>query len=170
MKVIYTELLEAAEIELLGKTIEHINTFVTPRSQFGELIISYSTDGNWKRLYHATLDGGPGDSSAASKMMTLISHPETYLSGCISKSKLAAHEKKRHGAIRLPNCIDLENSGWRGEVIIAFSGREEWQDVLFCAGVVHTLSKTAKIDFDLPEQIKNDPTWGTMMNLCDFLI
>lgn len=170
MKVIYTELLEATEIELIGKTIEHINNFITPRAYTGELVISYSTDGVWKRLYHATLDDGAGNSCAASKIATMINHPETYLSGCISKSKLVAHEKKRHGAIRLPNCIDPENSGWTGEIIIAFSGREEWQDVLFCAGIVLTLSKTIKVDFDSPEQIKNDPTWGTIMNLCDFLI
>lgn len=147
---------------------EQINRVVKPDAKTGELIINFSENGIWYKLYNGTLNDGAGKSCAADKVNTLINHPEYNWGGIIPENELSENEKKWYGSIRLKDCHDTERRYWVGnDIIIAFSDRKEWQDVLYVAAVIHVLKDALKIDFDLPEGIENDPYWGTALSICE---
>jgi len=159
-------LLTEENIQPINDIIEKVNLYMAPFVHTGELIIHYSEGGNWKPLYCATLNGGPGKSCAIDKVNTLIAHPEADWGGSIWLDQLAIDEKKWYGSIRLKNCCDLEGSNWTGEVIIAFSDRKEWQDVFYIAAVTTVLEDALKMSFDLPKGILKDYVWGTALSIC----
>lgn len=162
-------LLNEEDIQPIEEMVEAINKLISPTADTGELIINYLDNNNeWRCLYEGTLNGGSGKSCAAKKIATLINHPEYDWGGIIPEIELATDEKKWYGSIRLKNCRDLEGD-WVGQVIIAFSGRKEWQDALYVAGIIQILKEALKINFKLPEGINNDPTWGTVLNICKAL-
>lgn len=163
--IAHSELLGLEELRKIGNVMYLVNDTITPCANTGELVIDYSTDGKWELLLHTTLDDGAGNSCAVAKVDTLIDHQEVYWGGIIPEGQLAKGEKKWYGSIRLLNCRDLEGSGWVGEVIIAFSDRKEWQDVMYIAGLLQVLKDILKMDFDLPDGIMNDPVWGTAINI-----
>lgn len=138
---------------------------IAPAQEEGEIVIFYTKEDDWDCLYHATLCGGAGNSCAEEKVYTLIDHPDYYWGGAIPKDELKACDKKRYGSIRLPNCCGLEGSGWKGEMIIAFSGFKEWQDVIVVASLLHVLEDALKMKFDLPPGIDKDTTWSTVLKI-----
>lgn len=162
--IAHSELLGLSGLRAIGNVMYLVNDVITPLANTGELIIDYSTNGKWELLLHATLDDGAGNSCAAAKVDTLINHQEVYWGGVIPEDQLREGEKKWYGSIRLLNCRDL-GRGWLGEIIIAFSDRKEWQDVMYIAGLLHVLKDILKMDFDLPDGLMEDPVWGTAMNI-----
>lgn len=117
-------------------------------------------------MFHSSLDDGVGHSCAIAKLRTLINHPEYNWGGNIPLASIGPDEKKWYGSIRLINCRDVEEvGGWQGQIIIVFSDREEWQDVLYCTAVIQDLANVIQMEFDLPPGIMDDPIWGTAFNI-----
>jgi len=171
MKILQQDTLDNEMAEKIGAAINKTNGLVTPKAETGEIIMAFSTAiGKWHVFFHATLDGGAGDSCAMAKLQTMINHPEYNWGGIIPLEELGPDEKKWYGSVRLINCRDLEQvDGWQGQIIITFSDRKEWQDVLYIAAILKDLESVIKMSFDLPPDIMNDPVWGTALNIAKLI-
>lgn len=171
MENLYISEIFSTTKEKLEKAIELVNSYIAPLAQTGELIIDicgWKNQFAWEKIYHATLDEGAGKSCCAAKVNTLIKHDNYGWTGVIPESELNEQGVKWYGAIHLRNCRVIgDNWEWEGDMIISFSGRKEWQDVLYVVAVLKTLS--SDFYFQLPEGIQDDPVWGTAINLCEII-
>ena len=156
---------------------------VSPFALTGELIIDYRLESDlaYTCAYHAVLTDGPGKSCAATKINTLIAHPEIDCTGHLALADLGEGEVRWYGSNRLRCKVASDTLPKPYEVsmpkhspvefLIAFSDRKEWQDELYVAAIRRVLMHFTLGRFTLRsiDALSTDPVVGTARNVVSFL-
>lgn len=154
----------------INEAIAVVQSLVIPYVERGEMIIQYKLGGdvNFRLAYHAALDSGAGISSATQKVVTMLSHPTVRCTGFLADFELQPGETNAYGSNRLYGLLYGDSLGGCKvqsscvkpvEIIIAFSGNDDWQDELFVAAARHVLMKQDGIFVN--DELSDDSVVGT---------
>jgi hypothetical protein len=170
-----TSLFEAVTAHV-GEAVEAANKLVAPHLDEGEALIhtfGFTSDTITNALTGTTvfsyqLKNGRGGSCAPEKIKTLINHPGYDRTGTIPMFKIdaAIDDKPYRGAVKLSKCTlpaTDDHPALTGDIIVAFSGREDWQDIIYACAIIKELQKHMEIT--IPDDVLDDPDWGTQLNM-----